>query len=99
MARVVMVVQVMMALIVVLGMVDLGAAVGGSKAEVNGSGMMTKRRVLADDTTTYISYDALTADSVPCDTSGASYYDCTTDTANAYTTSCTTITTCDHLTT
>ena len=96
MARLVMVMVVVVSLIVVLGMVNLEPAVG----EFNGMGMMmAKRRVLADENTTYISYDALTADSVPCDTSGASYYDCTAEAANVYTTSCTVITTCDRLTT
>ncbi|KAH7295402.1 hypothetical protein KP509_27G044900 [Ceratopteris richardii] len=63
----------------------------GGKAEEMG----IMRRSLDDVSTTYISYAALTADTVPCSTAGDSYYSCgTTDPANAYTTSCTDITLC-----
>ncbi|KAJ3683722.1 hypothetical protein LUZ60_013949 [Juncus effusus] len=54
----------------------------------------TPRRVL-DDSTGYISYDALMADSVPCSISGASYYNCQPGAdANPYSRGCTAITDC-----
>jgi hypothetical protein len=52
-------------------------------------------------TTTYISYGALMANSVPCSTAGASYYGCASSSsgpANPYSRSCTFITACARVT-
>lgn len=64
-------------------------AAGGEFDMESGS----NRRILA--TTSYISYGALSSNTVPCSVRGASYYNCQTGAqANPYTRGCSTITQC-----
>ncbi|KAH7295400.1 hypothetical protein KP509_27G044800 [Ceratopteris richardii] len=76
--------------------VDAYSAAAGAAYQSAGkiSDVEDTRRSLAT-TTTYISYAALSANSVPCSTAGVSYYSCASSGAvNPYTRSCTTITLC-----
>lgn len=56
----------------------------------------TARRILQDENNTkYVSYAALSADSIPCNIRGASYYNCNSDQKiNPYRRGCTQITRC-----
>ncbi|CAN6468322.1 unnamed protein product [Victoria cruziana] len=70
----------------------IGECLGGMEEEM-GMESESSRRIL--QTTQYVSYEALKRNSVPCSTSGASYYNCRPGAqANPYTRSCAAINRC-----
>ena len=79
-------IRVLMVLVMIVGLLGMVANV---------------RAQFVTDTnvSTYISYGALIANSVPCSNAGASYYGCAASgAANPYTRSCTFITACARIT-
>ncbi|KAJ1699394.1 hypothetical protein LUZ63_007906 [Rhynchospora breviuscula] len=85
----------LLATIVVASASDIPGVVMRRLDDTSGNNATNPNATATDLPSQYIGYGALQADRVPCDVTGASYYNCRpSGAANPYTRSCSAITNC-----